>query len=137
MDGLSGLFRSPEKIVNTNLNTSVVRVIYIITMLQFCCCKNCMCWNLINALETQSSSSMAYYFLGQLLQTSHTTEMLLTHCKKQCWKSSLQNSPLIHIEKAPGGPWLGNSSSTSSKSSSQTLHCNKVVFLKASMEGAS
>lgn len=40
MDELSGLFTSPEKTVNTNLNTSLVRVIYIITRLEFCCSKN-------------------------------------------------------------------------------------------------
>lgn len=34
MDVLSGLFRGPERRVNTDLNTSSVRVIYIITMLE-------------------------------------------------------------------------------------------------------
>lgn len=52
--------------VNTNQNTSLVRVIYIITMLEFCCSKSCVCWNLTNALETQSPSSMAHDFLVHL-----------------------------------------------------------------------
>lgn len=63
MDGLSGLFRSPERRVNRDLNTSLLRVIYIITMLELCCSTNCECGNLTNALETQSSSSVACYSL--------------------------------------------------------------------------
>lgn len=66
MGGLSGLSRSPEKIVNTNQNTSLVRVIYIITMLEFCCSKSCVRWNLTNAPESQSLSPVARYFLVHL-----------------------------------------------------------------------
>lgn len=83
MDGLSGLFRSPEKTVNTNLNTSLVRIIYIITMLGFCCSTNCVCGNLTNALETQGSFSVACYSLSIYFQTSQAAEMLLKHCKRQ------------------------------------------------------
>lgn len=72
-DGLSGLFRSPEEIVHTDLNISLTRVIYIITMLELSCIQNHLCWKLTNALETQSSPSVAYYFLVHL-QTSHTRD---------------------------------------------------------------
>ena len=58
--------------VNTNQNTSLVRVIYIITMLEFCCSKSCVRWNLTNALETQSPSSLARDFLVHLPIKLHT-----------------------------------------------------------------
>lgn len=63
MAGLSGLFRSPGRKVNTNLNTSLVRVIYISTMLELGCSTDCVCGSLTSALEIQSASSVACYSL--------------------------------------------------------------------------
>lgn len=63
MAGLSGLFRSPGRKVNTNLNTSLVRVIYISTTLELGCSMDCVCGSLASALETQSASSVACYYL--------------------------------------------------------------------------
>lgn len=63
MAGLSGLFRSPGRKVNTNLNTSLVRVIYISTRLELGHSTDCVCGSLTSALETRSSSSVACYCL--------------------------------------------------------------------------
>lgn len=63
MAGLSGLFRSPGRKVNTNLNTSLVRVIYISTRLELGRSTDCVCGSLTSALETRSSSSVACYCL--------------------------------------------------------------------------
>lgn len=71
--------------MNTNLNTSSVRLIYISTRLELGCSTDCVCGSLTSALETQSASSVAIR-----LQTSHTAEMLPTHCKRQRGQSSVQ-----------------------------------------------
>lgn len=63
MAGLSGLFRSPGRKVNTNLNTSLFRVIYISTKLELGCSTDCVCGSLTSALDTQSLSSVACYSL--------------------------------------------------------------------------
>ena len=78
--------------VNTNQNTSLVRVIYIITMLEFRCSKSCVRWNLTNALETQSPSSMAHDFLVHL-----STSKL--HMPMRCyWNIARGNAEKVHFK---------------------------------------
>lgn len=134
MDVLSGLFRGPERTVNTDLNTSSVRVIYIITMLE------------LSAVQVArvGISPMPRKHKARLLwpvtpfsihfQTSHAAEMLLPHCKRQHGQRSIRVSQ--SFTEASQGPWLGTSVSTSPKSSSQPLHCNEVVFLRGSRGGS-
>lgn len=127
MDGLSGLFKSPEKTINANLNTSLVRVIYIITTLVFVAVQIVHVEISPKPLKHKTHFSVAYYSLSFYFQTSQATEMLLKHCKRQHRKSSFQKSHSL-ISRGLPGPTAGKSPSPSFKS--QPLHCNKVVFLK-------
>lgn len=72
MAGLSGLFRSPGRKVNTNLNTSLLRVIYISTTQGLGCSMNCVCGSLTSALETQGSSSVALLLPCPSISKPHT-----------------------------------------------------------------
>lgn len=94
MAGLSGLFRSPGRKVNTNLNTSLLRVIYISTTQGLGCSTDCVCGSLTSALETQGSSSVACYSIH--LQTSHTAEMLPTHCQEATQRNFGPSVPFTH-----------------------------------------
>lgn len=106
MDGLSGLFRSPERRVNANLNTSLVRVIYITTTLELCPSTNRECGNLTNAPETQSSSSAACYSPCPSISKLHTptAEMLLTRGNADQVQSRVSHP----FTEAPRGPRSGN-----------------------------
>lgn len=51
-------------------------------MLEFCCNKTCVCWNLTNALKHKVRLVWSIISLSNYLQTSHA-EMLLKHYKRQ------------------------------------------------------
>lgn len=116
MDGLSGLFTSPERRVNANLNTSLVRVIYITTTLELCPSTNRECGNLTNAPETQSSSSAACYSPCPSISKLHTptAEMLLTRGNADQVQSRVSHP----FTEAPRGPGQGTS----------PLHITRVLF---------
>lgn len=134
MDGLSGLFRSPERRVNANLNTSLVRVIYITTILELCPSMNRECGNLTNAPETQSSSSAACYSPCPSISKLHTptAEMLLTRGNAD----QVQSEYPIRSQRLPAARVRELLLSTSPESSSQPLHGHEVVFLKGSQGGS-
>lgn len=134
MGGLSGLFRGPERRVNTGLNPSSVRVIYIITMLELSAVQVARVG--ISPMSWKHKPSLLWPVIPLFVhfQTAHAAEMLLAHCKRQHGQSSIQVSQ--SSTEASQVPRLGTSLSTSTKSSSQPLHCNEVVFLRGSRGGS-